>query len=505
MTIRAALLFSSILLCQCLMAAPDTTRPNVIVILADDLGFGDVGANNPASKIPTPAMDRLATEGMKFTDAHSPSAVCTPTRYSLLTGRYCWRSRLKRGVLWGIHRSLIDPNRSTIADLLKTKGYRTACIGKWHLGMDFPAKGGGIADHSKRFEQEKGTDPVDYSVSIKNSPLAYGFDQSYVIAGSLNMYPYTYINGDRFVEPATEFKPRTEHNISIISGGPKAPNFDFEAVIDVFNQQAVDFIESASKTEQPFFLYFPLTAPHKPVLPTSKFKGKSKLGIYGDFVMQVDDSVAQILGALDTTKQADNTIVLLTSDNGSFMFRTPEDKPDHVSDFKVVGYHPQTHQANGVWRGTKADVYEAGHRVPHLVRWPAAVKAKTTSLVTTTLTDWYATLAEIVGHELEENEGEDSISLLPVLHGETDWKRPPVINHSINGTFAIRDGKWKLIASNGSGGRQAPKGQPFQRPYQLYNLNADPSESNNVISSHPEIANRLEEQLNKIREAHRSR
>lgn len=491
-----------------LLDAPSATatgKPNIVFILADDLGYGDVQANNPESRIPTPSIDRIATEGMRFTDAHSPSAVCTPTRYGILTGRYSWRTRPKRGVLWGIDGSLIDPNRTTIADLLRNEGYRTACIGKWHLGMDFRDSEGNPVPGDRKYEQVEGIDRVDYSKPVGNSPLSYGFDNSYVITGSLNMFPYAYIEGDRFTEAATEFKPRTEHNITIISGGPKAPGFDFEAVVDVFTEKAVSFIEESAKTEDPFFLYFPLTAPHKPVLPTSAFKGKSKYGIYGDFVMQVDDVVAQIDAALESSGAKQNTLLIFTSDNGSFMYRLDKEEPDHIQDFRALGYYPENHQSNHIWRGTKADIYEAGHRVPTFVRWPGTIEAGSICERTVTLTDWFATFAEIHSRPLESDEGEDSFSLLPLFTGSESWERAPVINHSIAGMFAIRDGRWKLIAGNGSGGRQNPRGIPFERPYQLYDLQIDPSESNNLIDSNPEIASRLETALERIRSQGRSR
>jgi|TARA_Y100000385_G_scaffold231070_1_gene242904 arylsulfatase A-like enzyme len=487
------------------ISAEAAEPPNVVIILADDLGYGDVGANNPDSRIPTPAMDRVAAEGIRFTDGHSPSAVCTPTRYALLTGRYCWRTRLKSGVLWGIDPSLMDPKRSTIASMLKAKGYRTACIGKWHLGMDFRDKNGRPLKNDRKLQEQPGIDPVDYSKPVGNSPLTYGFHESFIITGSLNMYPYAYIDGDRFTQAATDFKPRTAHNITIISGGPKAPDFDFEAVVDTFNRRAVKFIRESAAAKKPFFLYFPLTSPHKPVIPSARFKGKSEYGIYGDFVIETDDAVGQILKVLDKTKQADNTIVVVTSDNGSFMFRIDEGKPDHIEDFSAVGYHPKHHQSNHIWRGTKADIYEGGHRVPLLVRWPSSIKAGSVSDHTTTLTDWFATISELVDHRMTDGEGEDSFSLVPLLKGNGTWQRAPVINHSINGTFAIRDGRWKLIAGSGSGGRQAPRGKPFERPYQLYDLTADPSERNNLIRLNPQLAKALEKKLDDIRDAGRSR
>lgn len=481
------------------------SKPNIVFILADDLGYGDVSVNNPVSILPTPAMDQVAAEGMRFTDAHSPSAVCTPTRYGILTGRYSWRTRLKRGVLWGIDSSLFDPNRNTMADLLRSQGYTTGCVGKWHLGMDFRDKDGKMLHDKKEYSQIQGSDEVDYSKNIGNSPLAHGFDFSYVITGSLNMYPYAYIEGDRFTEAATEFQPRTPHRLTVISGGPKAPGFDFEKVMEIFNDQAESFIVNSSKKKAPFFLYFPLTAPHKPVLPTSDFKGKSKLGIYGDFVMQVDDAVRRIDKVLEENNLKQNTILVVTSDNGSFMNRYNYIEEDHVDDWKAHGYNYQNHQANYNWRGTKADIYEGGHRVPLLVRWPGNVENGAVCDQTTTLTDWYATFADLLSHKISLNEAEDSFSLLPLLQGEQKWERPPVVHHSSKGMFSIREGKWKLIAGNGSGGREAPKGKAFERPYQLYDLESDPTETKNLIEIKVEIAAELEVSLENIRKNGRSR
>lgn len=502
MHFKNALLFLlAFTLCQSALCA----TPNIVFILADDLGYGDVRANNRSSKIPTPAMDRLAKEGMRFTDAHSPSGVCTPTRYGILTGRYCWRTRLKRGVLWGIDHSLIDPDRITMADMLKSKGYNTACIGKWHLGLNFYDENGKLVTPDRAYERTEGIDQIDYSRPVGNSPRTYGFDYSYIITGSLNMFPYTYIEGDRITEPASEFKPRTEHAITIISGGPKAPSFDFEQVVDVFTEKAVDFIEESAEKNEPFFLYFPLTAPHKPVLPTSEFQGKSELGVYGDFVMQVDDVVAQVDQALEKNGLKENTLIVVTSDNGSFMYRLSDDEVDHTRDWTSHGYHTTNHQSNYIWRGTKADVYEGGHRVPTFVRWPGQVKAESTCEQTTTHTDWYATFAEIVSHPLTNKEAEDSFSILPLLQGDSSWDRAPIINHSSGGMFAIRDGSWKFIAGNGSGGRQHPRGKAFEGPYQLYNLATDPMEVMNLIDDYPERAAQLESKLDMIRRQRRSR
>ncbi|MEM7013743.1 MAG: sulfatase-like hydrolase/transferase, partial [Verrucomicrobiota bacterium] len=481
-------------------------KPNIIFILADDLGYGDVAANNPASKIPTPAMDRLAAEGMRFTDAHSPSAVCTPTRYAILTGRYCWRTSLTKGVLNGFGKTLLEPERLTMPEMLREQGYATACVGKWHLGLDLFAPNGERMNHQKNWQTQVANLQSADQIRVENGPLEHGFDSSFILPGSLNMSPYAYVDGDQFTELATEDQPRTPHNITIISGGPKAPSFDFEAIIDVFNDKAEAFIREQAKTESPFFLYFPLTAPHKPVLPTPEFKDRSGYGIYGDFVMQVDDVVSRIDSVLEETGLTDNTLVIMTSDNGSFMFRLAENQPDHLTEFTAVGYHPKTHQSNHIWRGTKADIYEAGHRVPLLVRWSAGIEAGVTCDHRISLVDWFATFAEMTGHALEDNQAEDSFSLRQLLKGAGEnWERAPVVTHSVGGMFAIADGKWKLIAGNGSGGRQSPKGAPFQRPFQLYDLEADPSETRNVIDAHPEIAKRLEDRLGAIRSSGRSR
>lgn len=480
-------------------------KPNIIFILADDLGYGDVAANNSASRIPTPAMDRLAKEGMRFTDAHSPSAVCTPTRYAILTGRYCWRTSLNRGVLNGFGKALLEPDRITLPEMLRKQGYATACVGKWHLGLDLFAPNGERMNHQTNWEEQASSLQTGDQVRVENGPMKHGFDYSFILPGSLNMSPYAYVEGDNFTELASEDQPRTPHNITIISGGPKAPGFDFEAIIDMFNEKAETLIRERAEGDKPFFFYFPLTAPHKPVLPTPEFKDRSGYGIYGDFVMQVDDVVARLDTLLEETGLKSNTLVVMTSDNGSFMNRLTEGKMEHTEEFTVTGYHPDTHQSNYIWRGTKADIYEGGHRVPLLVRWPEAIEPGSICDRRISLVDWFATFAGMTGHSLEDDQAEDSFSLFPLLKGKDGWLRAPVITHSVGGMFAIAEGQWKLIAGNGSGGRQSPKGKPFERPFQLYDLGADPSETNDLIETHPDIAEQLERQLATIRTSGRSR
>jgi arylsulfatase A len=468
-------------------------RPNIVFILADDMGYGDVRALNPDSKVATGNLDRIAQEGMIFSDAHSGSAVCTPTRYGVLTGRYCWRSRLKRGVLNGYSSHLVDPDRLTVADVCKQAGYHTACIGKWHLGMDLP-----------RTPNGKQTD-VDYTGRIANGPNGNGFDYFYGIPASLDFPPYVFIENDRFCEPASE-RIKGVGFPGFLRAGPKSPGFSHIDALDVLTEKATAYIRDRAGAEEPFFLYFPLTAPHKPCLPAKRFQGKSGIGPYGDFVMQTDWVVGQVEKTLRELGLKENTLLIYTSDNGSYMHRWTGDKKDHKQDATVQGYRASVHRANYIWRGTKADIWEAGHRVPYLVRWPGTVKADSVCTRTICLTDLAATCAEIVGYDLPENAAEDSFSLVPLLQGEDRaLPRAPVIHHSAGGMFSLRDEKWKMVFGNGSGGRENPRGKPFSKPYFLFDLETDPSETTNVIETYPEVAERLEAKLETIRNSGRSR
>ena len=472
-------------------SASAADSPNVVVILADDMGYGDVHALNPASKIPTPHLDRLSADGMTFLDAHTPSAVCTPTRYGLVTGRYCWRTRLKRGVLNGYGEPLIDQERVTVADFLKSAGYKTGVVGKWHLGLGFAKKKNG-----------KG---FDFTKPIDDGPTSHGFEDSYVIPASLDFPPYVFIDGLDLTEVPTLAEPASRFP-AFWRKGERSPDFVMEEVLDHLAGRACEFIAESAESEQPFFLYFPLTAPHKPVLPHPRFRGQTELGPYGDFVVQVDATVGRVLEAIDDAGVRDNTIVIYTSDNGSFMYRFDEDRDDHVTDETVQGYRAAHHTANGPLRGTKADIWEAGHRVPFFVRWPGKVEAGSRADATVCLTDVFATLADVINRDLEEGVAPDSFSFLPLLMGNSDeFKRAPVIHHSVAGMFAIRHGDWKLVLGNGSGGREAPRGKPFERPYTLFNLKSDLAEQEDVIAEHPEIANRLEKWCEQIRDSGTSR
>ncbi|MDP7013090.1 MAG: arylsulfatase [Verrucomicrobiota bacterium] len=466
-------------------------KPNIVFVLADDLGYGDVQALNARSKVPTPHLNRLARQGMTFTDAHSPSAVCTPTRYGALTGRYCWRSRLKRGVLNGYSAPLLESGRLTVAGMLRANGYHTSVVGKWHLGLGF----------------QKGADgQIDYAKPVTDGPNEHGFDDSFIIPASLDFPPYVYIENGRVIELPSIDQPAVKFP-GFLRRGPRQPGLVMDDCLDDLTRRAAAVIRERARKEPPFFLYFPLTAPHKPVQPHPRFIGKSGLGLYGDFVMQVDWTVGQVMQSIDSAGIGEKTLLIFTSDNGSFMRRLGRDeKADHVSDPTIQAYNETHHTANGDLRGTKADVWEAGHRVPFFASWPGVIAAGSTCDKTTSHVDLFATCAEIAGAKLPDDAAEDSFSWLPLFRGG-DWAKPraPVINHSAAGMFALRSGKWKLIAGNGSGGREAPKGKPFQKPFMLFDLQADVGEQNDLAKAKPKLVERLTAELEAIRGNRRSR
>ena len=478
----AAMIGSAVLLC----AQTTAKTPNIVFILADDMGYGDVHALNPKSSIPTPHLDRLSTEGMTFTDAHTPSAVCTPTRYGLLTGRYAWRTRLRSGVLNGYSEPLIEEDRPTVASFLQQRGYHTGMVGKWHLGLGY-AK----APDGKSF---------DFSRPVSDGPHTRGFKFSFIIPASLDFPPYFYLRDGKPTQAPT-LTQAAQPFPAFLRKGERGPDLVMEDCLDDLRNEAVAYLERRAAAEEPFFLYFALSSPHKPVLPHRRFRGKTELGPYGDFITQVDSTVGEVLKALDELGLRDNTLVIYTSDNGSFMRRQDDAKAaDHVSDETVQAYNAGHHTANYVFRGTKADIWEAGHHVPFFARWPGAIEPNSQSDQTICLTDVFATVAEIAGTETPKSAAEDSFSILPLLRGE-GWTSPraPVIHHSSGGMFAIRDGQWKLVLGNGSGGREQPKGKPFEKPYQLFDLSSDLSERTNVIDDHADVAAGLERTLEQIR------
>ncbi len=447
------------------------SMPNLIYILADDMGYGDISCLNENSALHTAHTDKLARGGIRFTDAHASSAVCTPSRYSILTGRYNWRSALKRGVLWGYSPSLIEEGRLTAALMLKQAGYRTACIGKWHLGIDWASPPGGETE-------------VDFSCPITKGPLDFGFDYFYGISASLDMPPYVYIENDC----VTAVPDRVTKNEKVGDSqdwwreGPTGSDFKHIEVLPNLTEKVLDTIDEYK--DSPFFIYFPMSAPHTPILPTEEFSGKSGTNPYGDFVLMCDDAVGRIMNKLEDAGVSDNTIVIFTSDNGC----SPQANYKELARF---GHNPSY-----VFRGHKADIYEGGHRIPLIVRWPERIKGGTVSAEPVCLSDLMRTMADITGFELPGSAGEDSVSNLPVWLGE-EYRRPlreAAVHHSVDGSFSIRKGKWKLELCPGSGGWSDPKpGEepPGAPPVQLYDLDQDIGERVNLCDKHPEVVEDL--------------
>lgn len=467
-------------------------RPNVIFILADDLGIGDVRCLNPGGKIATPNLDRLAAGGVKFTDAHTPSSVCTPTRYGVITGRYNWRTKLQSGVLGGLSPRLIEPGRLTVAQLLKDQGYATACVGKWHLGMDWVRHEGKEVE-ALNIEKPEQVWSVDFTKPIANGPNAVGFDYYFGISASLDMVPYTFIENDRVTVVPTKdvsFPMMTDReNGGQTRKGPAAEGFEAVDVLPRFAEKAAEWIAKSAKGGKPFFLYLPLNAPHTPINPLPEWKGKSGLNAYGDFVMQVDAATGQVLDALEKAGVAGNTLVVFTSDNGC----SPQAK---FEELLAKGHDP-----SAGFRGHKADIFEGGHRVPFIVRWPDRVKGGGSSDRIVCLTDFMATVAEITGAKFPATAAEDSISFLPTLLGKDGPGRTTLVSHSINGSFAVREGNWKLSLCAGSGGWSAPRpGSPAEKDLpadQLYDLASDRGERNNVAAANPDTVKRLAALLDK--------
>jgi len=461
-------------------------RPNIVYLLADDMGMGDLGCYNAESKIPTPAMDALAREGMMFTDAHSGSAVCTPTRYGILTGTYAFRTRLKSGVLWGSSITLLKEGEVTVASLLKKNGYNTACIGKWHLGLGWQTLDSGVVltDNWQTDIQK-----IDYSKPVLSGPNSFGFDYFFGIPASLDMPPYLYLENDISQGIPTEITNEGGRE------GLTVPGFKAKNVMPDLTQKAVDFIKQ-QKPEKPFFLYFPWAAPHTPVVPNDEFSGKSKAGIYGDFMVECDATVQRIIDVLKEKGMYENTIIILTSDNGSSPHGFPIQQEIEFN-----------HLTSNGFKGRKSHSYEGGHRVPFIVSWPKRVKADSKSDEIICLTDLYATVADLIGQKMNDEEALDSYSFLPVLNSEEYQKpiREATIHHSLNGDFSIRQGDWKYIDASGHGGFAQIKESVTSDSIQLYNLAIDPTETTNVYVRNPEKATQLKLLLEKYKDQGYSR
>ena len=461
-------------------------RPNILLILADDMGVDSVSCMNPDMGMRTPSIDQLAAEGMLFTDAHSTSAVCTPTRYSVLTGRYSWRSRLKRGIVGKWERPLIADARITLPEMLKSSGYQTACIGKWHLGWHWPGMQGGTTENVAE---------IDFTGSVKGGPNDHGFDQ-YFGDDVPNWPPYAWRENDRLVGSiAAQMKAGVMVGVS---AGPAVENWDFRAVLAEYTRRWSTYIRSQADNDEPFFLYAPMPSPHTPIAPHEEFRGQSGVSEYADFLIQTDYAVGQMMQALKDSGQYENTLVIFTCDNGT----SPK---ANFAQLKSGGI-----DLNRNWRGWKADAYEGGHRVPFIVRWPGHIRPATESAQTITLADIMATCADVVGYKLPADCAEDSVSLLPALRGK-ELAAPlhdVVVHHSVSGHFAIRKGQWKLLLCRGSGGWSPPREPEAEQQglpaVQLYNLSNDPKESKNLQADHPEIVRELTADLRRLVERGRA-
>jgi arylsulfatase A len=470
-------LCAGMLVCVSVSAAP---APNVVVILADDLGYGDLRCYNKDGRIDTPHLDRMAAEGMRFTDAHSASAVCTPTRYGLLTGRYCWRTRLKKGVLGGWSPHLIDDGRLTVAGLLERQGYVTACIGKWHLGMDWPVRGDSVGD---AIEPAINWQEIDFAKPVRHGPTDVGFTEFFGMAASLDMPPFAFIRNGRLDGELTATR-------TYLRTGPATPDFAAEKVVSTLTNEACAFLSARAGDRKRFFLYLALTSPHTPVVPSKEWQGKSVVGPYGDFVMETDHAAGAVLEALRDSGLDRETLVIFTSENGA--------TPDNAKTLTVRG---GGHRANHPWRGAKSDIWEGGHRVPFIARWPGTTPDGSQCHDPVCLNTLMATAAALTNSTLPAGAGPDSHSIAPWLRGEKPASptHPHIIHHSIDGLFAIRRGPWKFIDGPGSGGWS--KDPPVSTAGQLYNLASDPGETKNLYADEPDIVNQLRAQLRQCRDS----
>jgi arylsulfatase A len=484
----------------------ESALPNVLIIYGDDLGYGDLKCYNPASKIPTPNLDKLASQGMRFTDGHSSSGICTPSRYSILTGRHHWRKF--HGIVNAFGGSVFSPERLTLPEMMKEKGYSTAAIGKWHLGWDWKAirKEGVKARTPKKASSKKkarsvlGPEAFDWGKSIPDGPLAHGFDY-YFGDTVINFPPYCWIENDKVVK-APDTVLETSKWKKIKEGGwecrpgPMASDWDPYENIPETTRKGVAFIKAQAKTNTPFFLYFAYPAPHAPIIPNDRFDGKSKAGPYGDFVYETDDSIGQLLKALEDSGQSDNTLVIFSADNGpeKYAYKRAE-KFDHWSSFPL--------------RGLKRDIYEGGHRVPYIVKWPGKVAAGKVSHELVSQIDVMATVAAVVGYKLPKDQAEDSHDLLPLIMGESSkGPRSTHIHNTRADQFAIRSGDWILLDT--THGYMSGRNAAWENKYgykkddnkigQLFNIKEDIGQKNNIIDKYPEKAKELKALMQKIRQ-----
>lgn len=485
-------------------ACAQAQKPNIIILYADDMGYGDLGANNPQSKIPTPHLDQLAQEGMRFTDGHSSSGVCTPSRYAMLTGRYHWRKFY--GISGAFDAPKISADRLTIPALLKTAGYTTAAIGKWHLGMGWAAiENEGVASVKAMGRSARPPEAFDWSKPVPDGPTGRGFDYYFGDAGVINFAPYCWMENDRILEAPTKMHasekdwraPKEKHGI--MRPGPMVPGWDPYKVLPTLTQKAVAYVKAQAEADAPFFLYMAFPSPHAPIVPNDEFDGRSQAGAYGDLMVETDDACGQILAALEATGQADNTLVIFTADNGS-------EQIAHARDIKF------DHWSSGPFRGVKRDIYEGGHHVPFVVKWPGMAKPGAVSDGLVSQIDIMATLGEIVGANLPAGQAEDSQSFLPLLRGAPVATRKALVHNTFEEDFAIRQDNWVLVFADGNPQSRLKKyssskwdekhGYPHtaRTGLELYDLKTDLGQRHNVAAEYPERVKQMQEKLNQIRQ-----
>jgi arylsulfatase A len=500
-------LFATVIFCWCLslLDVADTfagdmpvQRPNILILYADDMGFGDLGIQNPDSKIPTPNLDQLARQSMRFLDGHSSSGICTPSRYALLTGRYHWRDF--HGIVNAFGSSVFKPARLTMAEMLQQHGYATACIGKWHLGWNWDAIKKPDAKPREDGKQKWfGPEAFDWGKSIPDGPLAHGFDY-YFGDTVINFPPYCWIENDRVVKApdtimdSSKWKPIKEGSWEC-RRGPMSSDWDPYQNIPTTTRKGVEYIKAQADTDRPFCLYFAFPAPHAPIIPNDQFDGKSAAGPYGDFVFEVDDACGRLLLALEESGQAEDTIVVFTADNG----------PEHYAYTRDAKFD---HWSANPFRGLKRDIYEGGHRVPFLIKWPGVTQPGTVSTALVSQIDLFASLAAMLEFDLPTDAAEDSHNLLPLLRGETELVRKTLVHNTRANQYAIRHDDWLLVdAQNGYVSKrnkewEAKHGYPTdgKNPVELYNLRADVGQRKNLASEYPEKVDQLKAELKAVRE-----
>ena len=494
---KTLLLFLTLPLCIfCDFASAAETKPNIVILYADDMGYGDLGIQNPDSKIPTPNLDRLAREGMRFIDAHSSSGVCTPSRYALLTGRFHWRKF--HGIVSSFDQPVLDAPELTLPEMLEAEGYRTACIGKWHLGWnwsDIRKPGAKPQMEAKRRNEVFAPDDFDWSRPVSGGPLSHGF-QYYFGDDVPNFPPYAWFENDRVITTPTEplnITSQTAEGSWEARPGPMTTGWDFYAVTPRHTEQAAEWIRKQRGKDRPFFLYVPFNSPHAPIVPTNEFRGKSRAGGYGDFMVQTDNNAGRILRALEENGFADNTLVVFTADNGAERYA-----------YDRVRNHG--HRSSGPLRGLKRDLYEGGHRVPFLVKWPGVVRPGTVSASLISQVDLMATIAAIVGYKLPANTAHDSYDLLSVWKEESASPRRSIVHNTVAGVYAIRHDQWVLIAAKTGAHSQVPAWFDRENGYaknahsgELYDLSVDLAQKNNLYVENPEKVQELVTLLKRIR------